>query len=163
MVLASEVEAAAWRIYVETHSREQQVYVADHRPCVDDNLPFAGHQVLAASAFHLHSDTVKRLGGMTLELQGVVDVEQVVRAGPRAAVGQSRLPLHQFAGVRHPRGAHVVDHLVVAVVAAACAADEDASDLEAKVAPFHDTPPDNASVQTACSSYASWLSQGWKR
>lgn len=163
MVLASEVEAAAWRTYVETNSLEQPVCVADHRPYEDDNLPFAGHQVLVASAFHLHSDTAKHLGGMPPELQGVVNVEQVVRVGPTAAVAQSRSRLLQFAGVRHPRGAHVVDHPVVAVVAAACAEDEGASDLEAKVAPFQDTPQDNASVQTVDSSYASWLSKSWKR
>lgn len=57
--------------------------------------------------------------------------------------------------------APVVEHLEAAVAAgAAYAAEEDAYDLEAKVAPFQDTPRGNAYGRTAGSSYASSLFQG---
>lgn len=60
----------------------------DHRPCEDDNRPSAAPQVLAASAFHLHSDTAKRLEGRALELQGEADVAQDESVDPAVAVVQ---------------------------------------------------------------------------
>ena len=151
--LASEVEAAAYHTFVDKDSHlEQPVFVEDHQPFVDDNLPSADLQVLFALAFHLHSNSV----GTALQLLGAANAALVVPAD--LLVAAAELAAHLELLTRQSAGVHPRQTPLVALPAAVvCAEVEGVSAREARVAPFQDILQGSAWLQTVDSSYASYL------